>query len=142
MTTQKFNPEEDIAPMPFDNQICLKALEMKNSGLVWRPHVGCFVWDPDKIIKPDSPFPNRIYFILSLKRFIDIFETIDRIADELVWLPTYYQALDLYRQLAGTGGVKNKREPGVPALSEVEKLLYIYGLIIDVLKEKNHQRLS
>ena len=102
MTTQRFDPEEDFAPMPFDKQICLKALEMKNSGLVWRPHVGCFVWDPDEIIKPDSPFPNRIYFILSLKRFIDIFETIDRIADKLVWLPTYHQALDLYRQLAGT----------------------------------------
>jgi hypothetical protein len=136
MTTQRFNPEEDFAPMPFDKQICLKALEMKNSGLVWRPHVGCFVWDPDEIIKPDSPFPNRIYFILSLKRFIDIFKTIDRIADKLVWLPTHNQALDLYRLLNGTGGVKTRREPEGPELSEVEKLLYIYGLIIDALKEK------
>ena len=142
MTTQRFNPEEDFAPMPFDKQICLKALEMKNSGLVWRPHVGCFVWDPDEIIKPDSPFPNRIYFILSLKRFIDIFETIDRIVDELVWMPTYNQALDLYRQLAGTEGVKNKKEPEDPALSTVEELLHIYGLVIDSLKEKTRQRLS
>jgi len=37
--------------MPFDEGICQKALEMKNSGLAWRPHVGCFVWDRDEILK-------------------------------------------------------------------------------------------
>ena len=142
MTTQRFDPEEDFAPMPFDKQICLKALEIKNSGLVWRPHVGCFVWDPDEIIKPDSPFPNRIYFILSLKRFLDIFGTIDRIADKLVWLPTYNQALDLYRQLVGAGEVNYRREPEDPESSEVETLLYIYGLITEALKGKNHQSLT
>ena len=142
MTTQRFNPEEDFATMPFDRQICWKALEMKNCGLVWRPHVGCFVWDPEKTIKPDSPFPDRIYFILSLKRFIDIFNTIDRMADELVWLPTYHQALELYRQLTGTEGVNNKRGPEDPALSAVEELIHIYEMIINALNKKAHQRLS
>ena len=78
MKVQRFNPESDFAPMPFEEHICLKALEMKKNNLVWRPHVGCFVWDPDKIIKPASPFPGHIYFILSLARFIDIFGTIDQ----------------------------------------------------------------
>ena len=139
MTTHWFNPEEDLAPTPFDKQICLKALEMKTSGLVWRPHVGCFVWDPDEIIEPDSPFPNRIYFILSLKRFINIFKTIDRIAEKLVWLPTYHQALGLYRQLAGPAAVKNRRDPEDLALSTVEELFHIYELIIESLKETTHQ---
>jgi len=136
MTPQRFNPEEDFAPTPFDKWICLKALEMKESGLVWRPHVGCFVWDPDEFIKPDSPFPDRIYFILSLKRFTEIFETIDRVAEELVWLPTYNQAQLVYRQLVGTevamdeGGAQGHRP------SPVEELLQIYGLIIEDLKEK------
>jgi hypothetical protein len=83
MIAQRFNPEKDFAPMPFDDRICLGALEMKKSGLAWRPHVGCFVWDPDLTIKPDSPFPGRIYFILSLRRFIEIFGTVDRIAEKL-----------------------------------------------------------
>ena len=137
MKNQRFNPEEDLAPIPFDEQIRLKALEMKNSGLVWRPHVGCFVWDPEEIIKPDSPFPNRIYFILSLKRFIDIFKTMDRIADELVWLPTYNQALGLYQRLAGPEAVKNRNGPEDPTLTAADELLQIYGLIIDALREKN-----
>jgi hypothetical protein len=75
--------------MPFDDRICLRTLEMKEKGLLWRPHVGCFVWDPDEIIKPAFPFPGRIYFILSLARFIDIFGSIDQMASKLVWLPTW-----------------------------------------------------
>ena len=50
--------------MPFDERVCLRAMEMKKSGLAWRPQVGCFVWDPDEFIKPTSPFPGRIYFEL------------------------------------------------------------------------------
>lgn len=63
MTSKRFNPEKDLAPMPFDERVCLRAMEMKKSGLAWRPQVGCFVWDPDEFIKPTSPFPGRIYFI-------------------------------------------------------------------------------
>jgi len=77
MNAQRFNPESDLAPMPFEERICRKALEMKKNHLAWRPHVGCFVWDPEEIIKAASPFPGRIYFILSLGRFIEIFDTID-----------------------------------------------------------------
>ncbi len=137
MKVQRFNPESDLAPMPFEERICLKALEMKKNNLVWRPHVGCFVWDPDEIIKPDSPFPGRIYFILSLRRFIDIFETVDRIAEKLVWLPTWHQAQLVYRKLAETDAVVDQRQPGGHRVSSAEELLQIYGLIIDVLKEKD-----
>ena len=84
MTSKRFDPEKDLAPMPFDKRICRQALEMKKTGLEWRPQVGCFVWDPDEFIKPTSPFPDRIYFILSLARFIEIFDTVDQIAEKLV----------------------------------------------------------
>jgi hypothetical protein len=60
----RFNPQRDLAPLPFDDRICQQALQMKAAGLHWQPHVGCFVWDPENFIKPESPFPNRIYFIL------------------------------------------------------------------------------
>jgi hypothetical protein len=88
MAPIRFNPEKDLAPTPFDEQICRLALEMKSLGLIWEPHVGCFVWDRDSWIKPESPFPGRIYFILSLPRFIDILGSIQEIARKLVWLPT------------------------------------------------------
>jgi hypothetical protein len=133
MKTQRFDPETDLAPMPFDERICHRALEMKQNGLVWRPHVGCFVWDLDEHIKPDSPFPGRIYFILSLKRFIDIFDSIDQMADKLVWLPTWHQAQLIYRQLSGTQAAIDKWRSNNPGSSTVDELLYLYELIKDAL---------
>ena len=137
MTGRRFDPENDFAPMPFDDRICLRALEMKEKGLLWRPHVGCFVWDPDEIIKPASPFPGRIYFILSLARFIGIFGSIDQIASKLVWLPTWHQARLVYQQVAGSDAPMNRRWPKDNPFSDVEELLGIYGLIIEALKEKD-----
>jgi hypothetical protein len=43
----RFNPQRDLAPLPFDDRTCRRALQMKADGLKWQPPVGCFVWDPD-----------------------------------------------------------------------------------------------
>ena len=134
MTTKRFNPEEDLEPMPFDESIRLQALEMKKSGLVWRPHVGCFVWDPDEYIKPTSPFPDRVYFILSLARFVEILGSIDQIAEKLVWLPTRHQAQLVCQQLSIEDEFIESNRRGSHSTTPVEELLLIYGLIIEALK--------
>ena len=133
MTSKRFNPEKDLAPMPFDERVCRQALEMKKTGLEWRPQVGCFVWDPDESIKPASPFPGRIYFILSLARFIEIFDTIGQMAEKLVWLPTWHQARLVCRQLGIKDEVLERRRQRNPVLLPVEELLEIYGLIVETL---------
>ena len=134
MTSKRFNPDKDLAPMPFDERICRRALEMKKTGLEWRPQVGCFVWDPDESIKPVSPFPGRIYFILSLARFIDIFDTIEEMAEKLVWLPTWHQARLVCRQLGITDEVFESRRQRNSSSAPIEELLEVYGLIIETLK--------
>ncbi len=134
MTSKRFDPEKDLAPMPFDSRICQQALEMKKSGLEWRPQVGCFVWDPDEYIKPASPFPGRIYFILSLARFIDIFDTIEEMAEKLVWLPTWHQAQLICRQLGITDEGLERRRKQNPGATLVEELIEVYGLIIETLE--------
>ena len=137
MTSNRFNHDKDLAPMPFDERICRRALEMKKTGLEWRPQVGCFVWDSDEYIKPASPFPGRIYFILSLARFIDIFDTIEQIDEKLVWLPTWHQARLVCRQLGITDEVFEMRRQRNPGSTPVEELLEVYGLIIKTLKIQN-----
>ena len=139
MASIRFNPEKDLAPTPFDEKICRLALEMKNIGLTWQPHVGCFVWDPDNWIKPESPFPGRIYFILSLPRFIEIFGSIQEISQKLVWLPTWHQACLLCMRMGiGDETPEKSRQPAGTRTPTAE-LLRIYRLISEGLHERNHE---
>ena len=112
MTPLRFNPEKDLAPIPFGEQTCRLASDLKELGLDWQPHVGCFVWDPQKVIKVESSFPGRIYFILSLPRFLEIFGSTENMVEKLVWLPTWHQARILCKQL----GVNDSDLEYVPAL--------------------------
>ena len=129
-----FNSQKDLPPVVFDTQICRQANELKQLGILWRPHVGCFVWDPDEHIKAESPFPHRIYFILSLPRFIDIFGSIEAIAEKLVWLPTWHQARLLCQQLSVPDQVLANIWQRQPPPSPGEELGEIYKLLIGALK--------
>ena len=126
-----FNPTTDIAPTPFDEQHLQLAGRLKQRGLPWTPHVGCFVWDPAAHIEADSPFPMRIYFILSLPRFIGIFGSLEEMVDKLVWLPTWHQARLLALRLSVdpqkmTALLSSGPPPG-------EELLGLYRLILEAL---------
>lgn len=92
MHSTPFNIESDLAPIPFDRNHCEMAAQLKEAGLPWNPHVGCFVWDRDEQINVPSPFPERIYFILNLGRFLDIFGSVENITQKLIWVPTWHQA--------------------------------------------------
>lgn len=131
----RFDPDTDLPPTPFDDRICRLALEMKNLGLNWQPHVGCFVWDPDNWIKPESPFPGRIYFVLSLPRFVEIFESIQEMVRKLVWLPTWHQARLLCMRMAISDDILKRNLQLTRTLDPIEELLTIYELIINALNE-------
>lgn len=134
MTPIRFDPEKDLEPTPFDEALCRLALEMKRRGLPWRPHVGCFVWDPDGCIPPESPFPNRVYFILSLPRFIDIFGSIPAMAEKLVWLPTWHQARLLCRNLGVESAHTAGRDKSGTTAGPAEELAEIYRALIERLQ--------
>ena len=131
-----FDPQKDLAPIVFDTPTCQLAQEMKHLGIDWHPHVGCFVWDPDNTIEVDSPFPHRIYFLLSLPRFIDIVGSPEAIAEKLVWLPTWHQARLLCKQLNVSDDAVAGIWQGAKAFSAGMELSKIYKLIIDALKKR------
>jgi hypothetical protein len=131
-----FNSQKDLAPMVFDSHICHLAQEIKGLGIRWHPHVGCFVWDPDKTIEVDSPFPHRIYFILSLPRFMDIFGSPEAIVEKLVWLPTLHQARLLCKQLYVPDEAVADIWQSQGSFSAGEELQKIYELIIDALQKR------
>jgi hypothetical protein len=91
MKSTPFVEGKDLEPIPFTKDLCKAAKRLKSGGLDWTPHVGCFVWDEEGVIKVSSPFPSRIYFILNLNHFIRIFHSLDGIKELLIWLPTWHQ---------------------------------------------------
>jgi len=138
MASIRFNTATDLAPLPFDEQVCRRASELKRLGLKWRPHVGCFVWDPDGIVTAPSPFPENIYFVLSLPRFVEIFGSTENMVQNLVWLPTWHQARMICRQLgvdddslAGQWGFEGLGSPG-------QDLLRLYGCIGEALQKQSY----
>ena len=136
MTTTPFDPAADLAPLPFETEHLDAAKHLKACGLPWTPHVGCFVWDENTFIKVASPFPNRIYFILSMARFLNIFNTIENMQNHLVWLPTWHQA----RLLCAHLEIDNHKISDIFAESRAASaggdLLFLYNLLAEALKQK------
>jgi hypothetical protein len=128
-----FDPLNDLAPVPFEQRHLNLAKAMKDHGLTWQPHVGCFVWDAQGIIDAVSPFPLHIYYILSLPRFIQIFGSAAEVAAGLVWLPTWHQARLLavklkidHKEIASIWRTGEPIEPG-------DELISLYRLIMAAL---------
>ncbi len=134
MKPTPFNPERDLATMPFSQQVRDKALQLKQARLPWMPHVGCFVWDMDEHIQVSSPFPGRIYFILNLGHFLSRFQTIDGMIEKLVWLPTHHQARLLLERYGISNEHVHQRMEG--NMTSSEELLMLYELLLETLKEK------
>jgi hypothetical protein len=103
MKATPFNVSEDLEPIPFSQELCRLALEMKEAGLPWKPHVGCFVWDRQNRIPAPSPFPLDIYFILNLNHFTRILGSLEEVGRAMVWLPTYTQCRHLLDKLSING---------------------------------------
>jgi hypothetical protein len=125
MKPTPFDPAQHLAPTPFDERHCAAAARLKEAGLPWTPHVGCFVWDHEAHIEVSSPFPSRVYFILNLGHFLKRFGTLEAIAERLVWLPTWHQARHLCdRYDAGSVKAVNVRgrRPGNELLELYERL--------------------
>jgi hypothetical protein len=125
-----FDPSSDLAPIPFDDEVCELARRLKESGLPWKPHVGCIVWDHQQWINVASPFPNHVYFILSLPRFLDIFGSLPALQEKLVWLPTWHQA----RLLCQEYGIAPSAQPqwSLPQ----KELAALYGRLITALENR------
>lgn len=99
MKSTPFDPKEDLAPIPFTERVCIFAKSLKENGLIWDPHPGCFVWDPTRALKVSSPFPNNIYFVLNVSHFEKLLGNKQTMRRRLVWLPTWYQARQLLQKL-------------------------------------------
>lgn len=131
-----------LTPIPFDDRLMDLALDLKNSGLPWSPHVGCFVWDRHGVISTPSPFPKGIYFILSIKRFLKIFGDVEQMKERLVWLPTWYQAMQVCQQLQISRSEIDRDGPAKEYFAAEDELIRLYRVIAQKLKESMVARIG
>ena len=122
-------------PIPMDDRLFSLALELKEAGLAWTPQVGCFVWDHRGRIAQPSPFPRRIYFILSMKRFLTLFNDVEAMKRDLVWLPTWYQARQLLDQLPAT----REDASADPAATAAEEMIHLYRRLLQRISAADAQ---
>ncbi len=74
-----------------DNQIQL-AIKLKSAGLPWQPKRGQFAFDVNGAIRPTSPFQKGVYYFLDFPCFVDYFGSVERLAQSMIWLPTFEEA--------------------------------------------------
>ncbi len=120
---------EKFLPIPVDDTVLAAAFRLKMLGLPWSPQVGCFVWDREAVISAPSPFPNRVYFILSMRRFTDIFGSEENMRQQLVWVPTWHQAVQLCSRLGVTDADADRTFDGRGFTWGEDGLLQVYALI-------------
>lgn len=112
MKSTPFDQDRDYAPIPFDRRVLEAARDLKRAGLAWRPHVGCFVWDPDEVMPVPSPFPERVYFVLNIGRFTELLGSVAAMQEKLVWVPTWSQA----QTLLAEGAAVSAADSGEPTV--------------------------
>ncbi len=129
MKSTPFNPKTDLSPIPFTERVCVFARNLKENGLVWDPHPGCFVWDPSRSVKVSSPFPNNIYFMLNVGHFERLLGSKEMIRRRLVWIPTWFQA----RQLLQKIGITSEEINACHSEDPEQELLNLYTKILNEL---------
>ena len=133
MRATPFDEKMHLAPIPFELSVCQAAKKLKQRGLDWTPHAGCFVWDEFKTITVPSPFPNHIYFILNLGHFLKIFGTIQNLREKMVWIPTEYQAHQLAQKI---GNITEQSDTLTVHSDPLIRLTALYELLEIALIQK------
>ncbi|MCM2373897.1 hypothetical protein [Aporhodopirellula aestuarii] len=106
------------------------AHEMKAAGLQWQPTPGHYVWDGESLIEHDSPFHDRVFFILDLKHFLRRSETMERLVESMVWLPTWQQCRDVLEQRGVDGHAIAEHLRRTDAIEQRTERLELYRLLL------------
>lgn len=85
--------------MRFTEQEIKAAQQLEELGLQWTPQAGHYVFDPTEFCKAPSPFQDRVYFILNYPYFMKAAGGVDRFKEMMTWLPTWYDARLILKQL-------------------------------------------
>lgn len=120
---------EEKASLEFcDEELDLAQL-FKAYGLDWTPTVGHYVLDQSDLIECDSPFQDRVFFILDLKHFLRRSETLENLKERMCWLPTWEQSRKLLRDYGVDDQYVAKHLSATNAIEQGHERLELYRLL-------------
>lgn len=105
----------------------------KAYGLEWEPSVGHYVLDQSELIEVDSPFQDRVYFILDLKHFLRRSDTVENLKQRMCWLPTWEQARQLLRDRGVDDRTVAEHLRETRAIETSTERLELYRLLEDAI---------
>ncbi|MEM9586492.1 MAG: hypothetical protein AAGA03_04360 [Planctomycetota bacterium] len=126
--------------MKFTRQQIKLAQRLKEAGMPWDPQPGHFVWDGESLIEHDSPFHDRVFFILDLKHFLRRSETIENLIKKCCWLPDWFHARQLLRDRGVTDQEIQHHLEKSRAIESGTELDELYKLLLDPLATGGQDR--
>jgi len=109
--------------------------ELKSQGLPWTPQPGHYVWDEGGVIEQNSPFHDRVFFILDLKHFLRRTSTIENLQKMFYWLPTWQDAREILESLGITSPEIADRLLEERAVEQNQERLVLYRMIQEALDQ-------
>lgn len=122
--------------MRFSSEEVKLAEQLHKLGLPWEPKPGHFVWDTATVLEHDSPFHDRVFFILDLKHFLRRTSSIENLKKLFYWLPTWHDAREVLEALeVGSSEIAERLKREDSVRNGTERLL-LYQMIEEALMAK------
>ena len=115
--------------MRFTEQEIKAAQQLEELGLQWTPQAGHYVLDPTGFCKAPSPIQDRVYFILNYPYFMKAAGGVDRFKKLMTWLPTWYDARTILRELKVSDQEVADRIEQSRAIQSGEERFELYQMI-------------
>ena len=122
--------------MKFSSEEVKLAQQLKQLGLPWEPKPGHFVWDTAKVLEHDSPFHDRVFFILDLKHFLRRTSSIENLKKLFYWLPTWHDAREILKALEVDSSEIAERLKHEDSVRKGAERLLLYQMIKEALMAK------
>ncbi len=115
--------------MKFSDEELELAQLFKAFGLPWTPACGHYLLDQSELIECESPFQDRVFFILDLKHFLRRSGTLEQLKERVCWLPDWHDAREILKQLEVGSCEIAKHLASTQAIESGTERLELYRLI-------------
>ena len=88
-----------VKTMQFSQEEIELAKRLRAHGLTWEPRAGHYVYDETGFCPHESPFQDKVFFILNYKYFMKVVGGVDRFKEIMIWLPTWHDSRQILRSL-------------------------------------------